>query len=468
MQLVAYGAQDFNLVKCNPGAWCNVCSPSSSSGDRTEDLASAVRRRHHTCIRRFVSLRCTRRPERDELDQGRLCEEAAKVGTDTLELVHTEMCMAWDERTALASARWHSRDDCFMYAMKRCAPLDESVFSALATSSACSKRAASAAFARLRQQQQISCPSDAYFLAACAGNMVFLGACPLPTDRYPEFAEHLLLAAAARRFDYSNCVKKVYKLLRRPPLSKGSVIRLCVAAAGAGNLDALRYAHEVIRRFCSRDDNDDGLPVSLCDAAASYGSVSCLMYARERRYPLSARITVHAMTDLACLKYVRETCGAEWAPDTITSGEKNFATLRYALRCGALVAPLFVAIERGRSNYDASTYSTLLSNSMACCGKGSHASRVLLEDRARAALSFYRLFGHLPETVPFDVRARAVRRMRAIAVVARATFRSRHRALQRAVHRIEDAWLAYRFAPIDGRKGFDAAHAHFRVTLNDE
>ena len=196
----------------------------------------------------------------------------------------------------------------------------------------------------------------------------------------------------------------------------------------------------------------------------SRGSLSCLMYARERGYPLSTRITVHAMADLACLKYVRETCGAAWAPETATSAEANLVTLRYALERGAPVAPLFIAMEQGRSDRMTSSPSfvqAVLNISMAYCGKGSGAGRALLEDRARATLSFFRRFGHLPQTVPFDVRARAVRRLTVIAVIARAAFRWRRRALQRAVHRIEDAWLAYQYAPIEGRKGFDTAHAHF-------
>ena len=262
-----------------------------------------------------------------------------------------------------------------MYAVEKGAPLDERVFSALATSPSCSKRAAQAVFARLRQQRHqdgLSCPSGAYFSAARAGNTAFLAsASPLPADRYPEFAEHLLLAAAAGcSFNDANCLKKVNGLLRRhthtqqlsATLTEASVLRVCVAAAGAGRLPALRYVHEVIRP-----------------------SPPCVV--------LSCRV------------------------------------------CD--VAPLFVAMEQGRSDRMTSSPSfvqAVLNSSVACCGEGSGAGRALLEDRARAALSFFRRFGYLPQAVPFDVRVRAA-------------FRWRRRALQRAVHRIEDAWLAYQFAP---------------------
>lgn len=75
----------------------------------------------------------------------------------------------------------------------------------------------------------------------------------------------------------------------------------------------------------------------------------------------------------------------------VRQGELGRFALR-ALERGAPVAPLFVAMEQGRSDRMTSSPSfmlAVLNSSMACCGKGSGASRTLLEDRARAALSFF-------------------------------------------------------------------------------
>lgn len=88
---------------------------------------------------------------------------------------------------------------------------------------------------------------------------------------------------------------------------------VCAAAAGAGSLQCLHYAHE------------QGCPWSEYTffAAARAGDLDCLMYAHEngcpydpaaRQYGLPLVAVQGVATSLPCLKYVHQSMGCAWDP----------------------------------------------------------------------------------------------------------------------------------------------------------
>lgn len=97
----------------------------------------------------------------------------------------------------------------------------------------------------------------------------------------------------------------------------------CIAAAAGGHLECLRFAHE---KGCRWDSHTTA-------AAAETGQLVCLQYAHEHQCPWGAAVAVLAAQGgfLSCLSYAHEN-GCPWDSATMVAAAKagHFECLKYA------------------------------------------------------------------------------------------------------------------------------------------
>lgn len=488
MQLFAYGAQDITLTGGSEGRHCFLCNSVCRLTNRmtwsSQDVASAIRAGHVTCLQK-----ARYKLNWHTVDQGRLCEAAAETSINMLVHVHRDMRMAWDNRAAVAAAN-SNNEECLCYTIRNGAPLCKRVCVWIA------EKGSAACVRELRRRLEwgdddtsrllVNC--DARRVAAEAGNLEFLRFELTRSTRSHTLPNAETLLTCAAKSGKEECLRYVFLhcQLRAADASvldmtrdRRIAVRICAAAAGEGKLGCLRFAYDAILAHASTtasadaDVNSGNLENSICEAAARRGSIVCLEFARSRGSPLGASITEHAAASgcRECLEYVYVVCGAQWTDRTAIAainicGKDDL--LCWACKRGVPVALMMnTEIEKRGKNGAVSWVSYKhLKYSLANVLKWAtddvnKMARGLREDRARAALAYFLHYRSLPLNVPIDIRWRAFRRLRALRTLVSAVFRIRRTMLARVIGRIEDAWLAYRFAPIPGRAGYDAARTSY-------
>jgi hypothetical protein len=424
-----------------------------------------------------------------------------------LEFVEETLQAKGDYHTAIVAARLHD-DECFEYVIKK-----SGVHLCMEASSRIAGYS-DATQARLMQQVlRAKCarwPRSALISAARSGNTEFLrialhfdvSSAPGSGTRFRrkmnETAEAVLVEAAYS--GNADCLRFVHRTLILHPLyrcqpcdasscysrsamTQKKAARVCAAAVGrsaygmyyteGGSIECFRYAHDEIMASAKVVSIDAVATTfeleQVCYAASRKGDdTTFIQYAHRNGYPIGPHILESAMSGIPCLDYVHSVCGVEWSDTTTCSDYGSYDTMIWAIERGAPVSRLIEKL--CRLDHDHRSLSMgILKSSLSSLSRHDTPRR-LLNDRAKALSTHYVRYGRVPECASFDIRTRALRRLRAIRALVRAVLEMRRSMLLRTVKKIEDAWLAYKFAPVQGRSGYDVARASFafRVGMQDE
>lgn len=117
MQLLAYGAQDVEASNTfGRSEICELCAPDRCAPWDTEELISAISARHIGCLRRAWKSKAI---NKQNLDQARMCEAAARTGYTFLRSVYDELGVrGWDKRVLYRAALNHD-ETTFVFAITK-------------------------------------------------------------------------------------------------------------------------------------------------------------------------------------------------------------------------------------------------------------------------------------------------------------------------------------------------------------
>jgi hypothetical protein len=224
---------------------------------------------------------------------------------DVLKLLHENGC-PWDETTCVSAARSNSLE-CLQYAHENGCPLGDAYSHVRSLRCACAK-----------------------YIADCGGNVLTAKHCADAAKKVSGIRMLRSLRSAGSPWDATTCREAArvgaIRTLRYACNKGCPVDESVVLAAAAHSLDCLRYLRDKFP-----------LTEGVCVAAAEAGMLNCLSYAHGQSYPWTATTCAAAAraNQYECLQYAHEN-GCPWDATTVNSAAQNghVACLRFALHGG--------------------------------------------------------------------------------------------------------------------------------------